>query len=168
MSSSGNVADDYLAGGHATGVAGMPMAEAPAQALIRKHERRAARVGGYGIEYVIDLYGCDARQFTIPAVKMFMRRLCRILHLHPEELHIWGYDDPKEKAEAPAHLKGVSAVQFIKTSNITLHCLDDLGLACVNVFTCGRFQHCDIAEARNFCMGWFHARTFQEHLLNRG
>ena len=72
------------------------------------------------------------------------------------------------QAEAPPHLKGVSAIQFITTSNVTLHCLDDLGLACVNIFTCGTIQHADIACVRDFCVEWFHARDFHEHLLNRG
>lgn len=168
MPNGGVIADEYLAGRHAIGSASMGISEHVANTIINKHERRRACLGGYGIEYIIDLYGCDARQFTAPAIKMFMRRLCDLLHLTPERLHIWGYDDPKAKAAAPPHLKGTSAVQFITTSNITLHCLDDLGLACVNVFTCGRFAHCDLAAAREFCKTWFHARGFQEHLLNRG
>lgn len=168
MPNGGDIADEYLAGRHATGAASIPIPGNVVQAVMGKHERRPGHIGGYGLEYIIDLSGCDARLFTVPAVKMFMRRICRLLHLHPEQLHIWTYDDPKEKAAAPPHLKGVSAVQFITTSNITLHCLDDLGLACVNVFTCGRFQHCELAATRAFCIAWFHADNFSEHLLNRG
>lgn len=158
MPSSGDIAEAYLAGGYATG---SPIADAPSRA-IRELTRR------YGFEYVIDLKGCDARQFTIPAIKMFMPRICAIFRLTPAQLHIWCYEDPHNKAAAPPHLKGVSAVQFITTSNITLHCLDDLGLAMVNVFTCGVLQQHDIARGREFCMTWFNAKSYTEHLLNRG
>ena len=165
MSAKPGTADLYLAGRHVQGTVGLTP-EHCAQTILN-HPRRG-QLGAYGVEYIIDLYGCDARQFTAVAVRMFMRRVCRILRLEPADFHLWCYDDPREKAAAPPYLKGVSAVQFITTSNVTLHCLDDLGLACVNIFTCGTIQHADIARVRDFCVGWFHARDFHEHLLNRG
>ncbi len=156
----GAIADAYFAGKHAGGVPNVP--------ILRDRVEQHMSMKRYGIEYILDLQGCDAKQFTRPAIAMFMRRICRIMNLTPEELHIWGYDDPAEKAAAPPHLKGVSAVQFITTSNVTIHALDDLGLVCLNIFTCGKWQHDDITNARRFAVDWFHAHSYTEQLLNRG
>jgi len=122
----------------------------------------------YGQELILDLRGCDSRQFTRPAVKMFMRRVCRIMGVQAERLEIWDYEDPKERAAAPPHLKGISAVQFLTTSNVTLHCLDDLGLVCLNLFTCGEMQHSTIARVTQFAVEWFHAKDWQSRAQPRG
>jgi S-adenosylmethionine/arginine decarboxylase-like enzyme len=58
-----------------------------------------------------------------------------------EDIHFWDYkDDPEEKEKAPRHLKGTSCVQFITTSNITIHTLDDLKKVFINVFSCKDFN----------------------------
>ena len=49
----------------------------------------------------------------------------------------WQIFDRKElKKNALPHVKGTTAVQFILTSNIIIHALDDLGHLYFNLFSC--------------------------------
>ena len=72
------------------------------------------------------------------------------------DLHFWDYDDQEERAAAPAHLAGTSAVQFITTSNITIHTLDKLKAVYLTIFTCG---HLEPEAARKFCEEFWGGRA---------
>lgn len=57
------------------------------------------------------------------------------------ELHFW--DDigvPEDERQTSPHTQGTSAVQFILTSNITIHTLDQLGAVYLNIFSCKPFD----------------------------
>lgn len=90
----------------------------------------------YGYSSVLDVSDCDPRRFTRESIEWFVIRLCDAIDMEREELHFWDYDDPEEYAAAPAHLRGVSAVQFIKTSSIVIHTLDDLQAVFIDLFSC--------------------------------
>jgi S-adenosylmethionine/arginine decarboxylase-like enzyme len=108
----------------------------------------------YGQELIIDIHEADPTTFTRQSISHFMHMLCNdVLHMEMEDLHFWDYEDePKLKAKQPPHLKGISAVQFIKTSNITIHTLDDLRKVFVNIFSCKQFNP---AEAEAFTATYF-------------
>jgi len=72
-----------------------------------------------------------------------------------EELHFWDYDN-EEKEFLPPHLKGTSAVQFIRTSNIVIHTLDDLNKVFLNIFSCKPF---DDEVASDFCEKWLKGKV---------
>ena len=91
---------------------------------------------GYGRELVVDLSDCKT-PFDRNSIAKFMVELCDLLGMVRADLHFWDYDDEKEKAAAPPHLAGTSAVQFITTSNITIHTLDKMNAVYLNIFTCG-------------------------------
>ena len=50
------------------------------------------------------------------------------------------------------HLNGISAVQFISTSNFTIHTLTDLKAVYLNIFTCKDF---DVNRAVHFTRNYF-------------
>lgn len=126
----------------------------------------------YGEHFILDMVGCDATRFHRTFVKAFMKNACEIFNFTAGPLHFWGYADPAERAAAPKHLRGISAVQFIETSNVIIHCIDHLGRVMINVFACGPLQasHNQIrlddftAYARLFWRG----RNAQELLIYRG
>lgn len=123
----------------------------------------------YGQELVIDLYECNSVSFNRRHIQTFLERSCVILGVHSEELHFWDYDTPEKKAAAPPHLKGTSAVQFLSTSNITIHCLDDLGLVCINFFTCGIFKPDSVRKVCEYAVTHFNAKSIRRHtILERG
>ena len=118
----------------------------------------------YGMELVIDMHDCDRTLFTREAITEFMVELCDRIDMKREALHFWDYEeDERAKAAAPPHLKGTTAVQFIKTSNITIHTLDDLGRVYLNIFSCREF---DVAvgvsyATEYFGAGWCGHRSFE-------
>lgn len=105
----------------------------------------------YGQEVIIDVHDCLVL-FTRSHIESFCEELCKLLNMQREDLFFWDYDgQPEEYENAPAHLKGTSAVQFILTSNITIHALDELRRVYVNVFSCKPF---DATEVRRFVENW--------------
>jgi len=94
----------------------------------------------YGMECVVDVHGCTHR-FTRSSIEKFFVELCGLLEMKRANLVFWDYEGQEEEYEAaPPHLKGTSAVQFIRTSNITLHSLDDLKRLYLNVFSCQAYD----------------------------
>ena len=82
-----------------------------------------------------------------------------------EKLYWW--DDlhtPEDEKETEPHLVGTSAVQFIKTSNITIHSLDLLQKVFLNVFSCKDFDENVVV---NFSATWFEGRVVKQTVVER-
>lgn len=95
----------------------------------------------YGYSSVLDVIDCDPDTFTRESIERFVVALCEAIDMEREDLHFWDYEgDPKGYAAAPTHLRGVSAVQFIKTSSIVIHTLDDLRVVFIDLFSCKRYN----------------------------
>lgn len=98
-------------------------------------------------------------------IRTFTRQLCDIIEMEREDLFFWDYSgDAKGYKSAPAHLKGTSAVQFIKTSNITIHTLDDMKRVYLNIFSCKDF---DSDVAMLFCAEYFCGRIESQRTVKR-
>ena len=107
----------------------------------------------YGREMVLDIVECDISRFTRTGLTEFFVKLCELIEMEREDLHFWDYhDDPEAYKDAPDHLKGTSAVQFIKTSNITVHTLDAHRTILINIFSC-KFFNSKLTE--KFCLEFF-------------
>jgi len=120
----------------------------------------------YGKELIVDLYGCDAGKFTRASIRAFWLRLCELTKMQPEDFHFWDYEGfPEEKAAAPVHLVGTSGIQFITTSNITIHTIDLVEECLINLFTCKEFRR---HEAQAFMVNWFKAKRVDSVCILRG
>jgi S-adenosylmethionine/arginine decarboxylase-like enzyme len=94
----------------------------------------------YGQELILDIHNCKV-VFTRDTIQKFVEQLCLMIDMEREDLVFWDYaENPEEYDNAPAHLKGTSAVQFIRTSNITIHSLDELRQLYLNIFSCKSFE----------------------------
>lgn len=103
----------------------------------------------YGKELILDIHECKGAPFTRKQIEYFMEVLCEKIDMVKEDLHFWDYEgEPEEYKKAPDHLKGISAVQFIKTSNVTIHTLDVLKRVYLNIFSCKDF---DTQIVMDFC-----------------
>ena len=119
----------------------------------------------YGKELILDLHDCDPLTFTRKSIKRYFKKLCKMINMERCDLHFWDYKDEKEEYEkAPDHLKGTSAIQFISTSNITIHTLDVLKKVFVNIFTCKDFNP---LLAREFTEFYFKGKAVRETLVER-
>ncbi len=115
----------------------------------------------YGKELIIDLKDCDASKFTREHITEYFVELCDLIGMERGDLHFW--DDEgvsEEEKQTDLHTKGTSAVQFILTSNITIHTLDLVSEVYVNIFSCKFFAERAAATfTRHFFGGDFQTNT---------
>ena len=97
-------------------------------------------MNNYGKELILDLHDCSFTRVTQEYLTTFLKELVKRIDMEAELLTFWEYDNDDEYNKAPAHLKGISGVQFISTSNITIHALDELKRVYLNVFSCKSFS----------------------------
>ena len=119
----------------------------------------------YGVELILDLHGCDAAKFTRESIGTYFERLCELIDMQREALHFW--DDvglSEEDKQTSPHTQGTSAVQFILTSSIVIHTLDQLRAVYINIFSCKVY---DAKVAEKFSAEWFGATDCSARLLDR-
>lgn len=123
------------------------------------------KLNPYGFELLLDLHGCDVSKFSRSSLRKYFARLCKAIDMKRCELYFW--DDvgvPAREKEILPHARGTSAVQFILTSNITIHTLDLLKAAYVNIFSCKVF---DKKIAEKITREWFGAKKCRTHFIER-
>ena len=123
----------------------------------------SGEIMNYGLELVIDLHNCNTL-FTRETITQFMEELCELINMERADLHFWDYETQEEKDEVPDHLAGTSAIQFITTSNITIHTLDRLRAVYLNIFTCSSFN---ASEVLIFCEEFWEGHSVCNILLER-
>jgi S-adenosylmethionine/arginine decarboxylase-like enzyme len=119
----------------------------------------------YGKEVILDLYNCNEKKFTRKTLKRYFIEICDLIDMERCDLHWW--DDiglPKKERETEPHLKGTSAIQFIRTSNITIHTLDILKRVYLNIFSCKNF---DEKIVRDFTAKWFEGKVVNYKVMKR-
>jgi S-adenosylmethionine/arginine decarboxylase-like enzyme len=119
----------------------------------------------YGYELIIDLHDCNPEKFNRKDIDSFLDTLCRFINMEKEDLHFWDYEGEEEEyKQAPDHLKGTSAVQFIKTSTIVVHTLDILKKAFINIFSCKEFSAVKTTE---FTRQYFEGNVINWNFIER-
>ena len=121
--------------------------------------------GKYGIELILDLHGCDDSKFTRDSITEYFERLCVLIDMQREDLHFWDDEGvPEKDKQTSPHTQGTSAVQFILTSSIVIHTLDQLGAVYINIFSCKEY---DPKVAEKFSVEWFGATDCSARFLDR-
>ena len=119
----------------------------------------------YGKELILDLHDCDNTLFNRIDLRRYFKLLCKLIDMQRCKLTFW--DDvgvPEEEKQTAAHTKGTSAVQFILTSNITIHTLDITKSVYINIFSCKDFNEFD---AENFTKTFFKGNVIQSLTIDR-
>jgi S-adenosylmethionine/arginine decarboxylase-like enzyme len=122
-------------------------------------------VENYGVELILDLHGCNSSKFTRESISGYFEGLCELIDMKREALHFW--DDvgvPEEDKQTLPHTQGTSAVQFILTSSIVIHALDQLNAIYINIFSCKAF---DPKRAEKFTIKWFRASNCSARFIKR-
>ena len=119
----------------------------------------------YGYELILDLHGCDATTFNRESLDGYFEKLCKAIDMVKCERYWWDDVgvDPEEQQTSP-HTKGTSAVQFILTSNITIHTLDLMKAVYVNIFSCKPY---DRKVAEDITKEWFDTKECHVHFIKR-
>jgi S-adenosylmethionine/arginine decarboxylase-like enzyme len=112
----------------------------------------------WGKSLALDLHECDLAKLTDPeGLKVFIQDLIKVVNM---EAHGPCYVDRFGEGE----IEGYSAMQFIKTSAITVH-LDEVGKrAFIDIFSCKDF---DADKAADFAKEYFQAHQIQTTILAR-
>ena len=119
----------------------------------------------YGLELILDLHGCDVSKFNRKSITAYFEELCDLIDMQREDLHFW--DDvgvAEENKQTSPHTQGTSAVQFILTSSIVIHALDQMRAVYINIFSCKVY---DPEVAENFSVEWFGAKRSSARTLDR-
>lgn len=119
----------------------------------------------YGREVILDVYDANSALFTRSNIETYFIKLCDALRLERADLHFWDYDNDEERSAAPAHLKGVSAIQFVTTSSVVVHTLDETRQVLINVFGCGEI---DAAVTERVTIEHFGGHIANIHSITRG
>ena len=119
----------------------------------------------YGKELILDLHECNPDVFTRYYINKFFKELCNEIDMEACKVAWWDYKGyPEEYKKAPRHLKGTSAIQFISTSNITIHTLDEMKRVYLNVFSCKNFC---TDTAASFCANYFNGNVVNKQIITR-
>ena len=119
----------------------------------------------YGKELILDLHCCDSTTFTRKSIRKYFKEVCKEIKMNPEKLCWWDdYGLEPELQQTLPHTKGTTAVQFILTSNITIHTLDILKNVYINIFSCKDF---DAEVAMKFSAEWFKGKIVNSQIIER-
>lgn len=119
----------------------------------------------YGMELVLDMSNCDVSKFNRKSIKAYFSSLCKLICVEQGDLYFW--DDfrvPQEERQTNPKTKGTTAVQFILTSNITIHTLDLLKAVFVNIFSCDEY---DTRLAERLTVEFFKAESYKSQVMER-
>jgi len=119
----------------------------------------------YGKEVILDLHNCNPKKFTRKKIKTYFVELCELIDMQRCDLFWWDdYGLPIKERQTEPHLKGTSAVQFIMTSNITIHTLDIMKRVYLNIFSCKDF---DANLVKKFSEEYFKGKTASFKTIKR-
>lgn len=119
----------------------------------------------YGKELILDIHNCDTSTFTRKSIRKYFKELCTLINMERCKLCWWDdYGVPLDEQETEPHLKGTTAIQFIKTSNITMHTLDLMKNVYLNIFSCKDF---DSEIVKNFSEKWFKGKIANSYVIER-
>lgn len=111
------------------------------------------------MELILDMHQCDVSTFTKKKLVVYFVNLCKIISMKRHGKPIFWEDH----GTIP-HLHGISAIQFIETSNIVVHTLHLLNAVYINVFSCKEF---DTNIALHFSKKYFVARKVSSKVISR-
>jgi len=120
----------------------------------------------YGKELILDIHEVEnIHLFNRKGLKKFFIKLCDLIDMNREDLHFWDYvGEEAEYRKAPIHLRGTSAIQFISTSNITIHTLDEMKRIYFNIFSCKDFNS---KVVKRFCREYFKGKIVTSQTIKR-
>lgn len=115
--------------------------------------------GNYGLELIVDMKGCDLSDLTQEKLGKFLIDLVdRVKMVRHGEPMFW------EDHSGIPHLDGISAIQFIETSNVVCHALPMLKAIYLNLFSCKPF---DADDALQFSMQYWNATSENHTVVTR-
>ena len=105
----------------------------------------------YGLELLLDLKNCDLADLSREKLTAYFIQLCDVIGMKRHGSPVFWEDH-----SGIPHLHGLSAIQFIETSNVVCHALPLLRAVYLNIFSCKSF---DTEEAKQFSAEFWKAES---------
>jgi len=119
----------------------------------------------YGQELILDMHNCNPELFTRRHIRNYFKELSKILDMKRGRLCWWDdYRVPPKEQQTNPKTKGTTAVQFMLTSNVTIHTLVLLKRIYLNVFACKDF---DAEAVIRFSKKWFEGKVVNTYVIER-
>lgn len=118
----------------------------------------------YGTELIIDFEGCNRTTFNYLNIRAYMIELCDKLGVE-RVAFTYEESEPGDSTEGNPKTCGITAVQVLVASSITLHALRLTGEMFIDIFTCGEL---DREEALRISHEFFKPKTHNLRVLVRG
>jgi S-adenosylmethionine/arginine decarboxylase-like enzyme len=128
-----------------------------------KQQITALRGESYGQEAILDLHGVPKDKFDTDIVRTFAEKLCDEIGMKRGPRYVWGNDKSLGTMHNPK-ADGISCIQFLYSSSILVHAIDELGKVFINVFSCQEF---DSEKVRQFALATFGGRLAAFHNIKR-
>jgi S-adenosylmethionine/arginine decarboxylase-like enzyme len=115
----------------------------------------------YGKELILNLYECNPKKISSEKeIKKFIIELC------DNVIHMKRYGEPfiPHFGHKNPITSGFSLVQLIETSSVTGHFSEYKKSVYLNIFSCAWY---DPQKTRDFCVKFFGAKRYEEHLIMR-
>ena len=118
----------------------------------------------FGKELIIDMHRCQDL-LSKKSIDSYFVYICEKMIFTRMSTHWWDdADSPKKGKDLPARLRGISAIQFIGESNITVHAMQKIHKVYVNIFACRDFN---AEEACRITEEWFLGTVVAYHVIER-
>lgn len=114
----------------------------------------------YGQELILDLHECGNCSMDLD-LQGFCEALAELIHMETEDYHEWKSEETDVR---DVNTYGISCIQFIITSNITIHVLPLKRAVYINLFSCKEF---DVNIASRFCEQEFRAEECVRNVVER-
>ena len=112
----------------------------------------------YGLELIVELFGCDLEIITSQAkIQEFINGVCREIKMEK-----YGSSYIKRFHGGGLWGEGYSFFQFITTSSVTGHFIENGGIAFINIFSCKKY---DTEKAISFTEKFFRAKKTKSKLI---
>ena len=93
----------------------------------------------YGQELILDFSDVPKEFFEQHRIKKFTEILAHEIEMTKGPNYVWGNDKDLGTMHDPS-ADGISCIQFIMSSSILCHCIDEEGKVFVNIFSCKKFD----------------------------
>ena len=118
----------------------------------------------WGQELMVNAYNCDTNTITSKSnINEFIVKLCEMTEMEKVGDTIY-YEVEKTEENDKNDITGLTAFQFIKTSNITIHFCNKSGSMYLNFFSCKCY---DFEKVLKLLMEYFKFTTYSYKNLYR-
>jgi len=117
----------------------------------------------YGQELILDFHEVPKEFFDTKIIRKFAEELCDEISMTRGPIYLWG-NDKSLRTMADPKADGISCVQFLHSSSITLHAIDELSRVFINIFSCKNF---DVKKAKAFALENVGGKIVQIHNIKR-